>query len=456
MGIFSLFSRKSDEEESAQEAAAESEIEMAPDSASQSIVDAGKIATAPTEPEPAPVKSPRMHEFEKFHGDFRNIVGNIETLTDALSKTRSNLHETGVFLPSIESEFHRNAILEIENAKLSDDSLRRERQVKVIETAVSEKEAMMEAMKIREAELTSELEMTRKRLNDGRTALAAAEENGQRLEKELEKANSSVNLAAENNLKLEHENEAVRERNSVLAADLSKSLKQESEVRRRYDEFVNRFDAETRRYRSMTSEYETAKRETARLQKERADLKTRLDALGTEKSRLEEDSNEMSNRLQRELYAQRSELDNLESRLRLFEESERELHDQLAEAKQYAQNADREKMTVRAELDRAQRELDSAKRELSAKTANLSEVNLRYMSDLMGLDYQKQQNEELKNSIRSLSAENQRLAQYQAMHKAAEEQISDMRAKLEAASRTPRSEGEAPPSPDISGSSTKH
>lgn len=456
MGIFSLFSRKSDEEESAQEAVAKSEIEMAPDSASQSIVDAGKIATAPTEPEPAPVKSPRMHEFEKFHGDFRNIVGNIETLTEALNKTRSNLHETGAFLPSIESEFHRNAILEIENAKLSDDSLRRERQVKVIETAVSEKEAMMEAMKIREAELTSELEMTRKRLNDGRTALAAAEENGQRLEKELEKANSSVNLAAENNLKLEHENEAIRERNSVLAADLSKSLKQESEVRRRYDEFVNRFDAETRRYRSMTSEYETAKRETARLQKERADLKTRLDALGTEKSRLEEDSNEMSNRLQRELYAQRSELDNLESRLRLFEESERELHDQLAEAKQYAQNADREKMTVRAELDSAQRELDSAKRELSAKTANLSEVNLRYMSDLMGLDYQKQQNEELKNSIRSLSAENQRLAQYQAMHKAAEEQISDMRAKLEAASRPPRSEGEAPPSPDISGSSTKH
>jgi len=164
----------------------------------------------------------------------------------------------------------------------------------------------------------------------------------------------------------------------------------------------------------------------------------------------------MSNRLQRELYAQRSELDNLESRLRLFEESERELHDQLAEAKQYAQNADREKMTVRAELDSAQRELDSAKRELSAKTANLSEVNLRYMSDLMGLDYQKQQNEELKNSIRSISAENQRLAQYQAMHKAAEEQISDMRAKLEAASRPPRSEGEAPPSPDISGSSTKH
>lgn len=454
MGIFSLFSRKSDEEESAQEAAAESEIEMAPDSASQSIVDAGEIATAPTEP--APVKSPRMHEFEKFHGDFRNIVGNIETLTEALNKTRSNLHETGAFLPSIESEFHRNAILEIENAKLSDDSLRRERQVKVIETAVSEKEAMMEAMKIREAELTSELEMTRKRLNDGRTALAAAEENGQRLEKELEKANSSINLAAENNLKLEHETEAIRERNSVLAADLSKSLKQESEVRRRYDEFVNRFDTETRRYRSMTSEYETAKRETARLQKERADLKTRLDALGTEKSRLEEDGNEMSNRLQRELYAQRSELDNLESRLRLFEESERELHDQLAEAKQYAQNADREKMTVRAELDSAQRELDSAKRELSAKTANLSEVNLRYMSDLMGLDYQKQQNEELKNSIRSLSAENQRLAQYQAMHKAAEEQISDMRAKLEAASRPPRSEGEAPPSPDISGSSTKH
>ncbi len=482
MGILSLFSRKSDEEEISQEAETGTELELELDSSdlisdvpteaaspeptsmessgleadleSALSVDARSLAAAPSEP--APVQSPRMHEFEKFHTDFRNIVGNIEALTDALNKTRANLHETGAFLPSVESEFHRNAILETENTKLSDENLRKERQVKVIETAVSEKEAMLEAMKIREAELTSELEMTRKRLNDGRTSLAAAEENAQRLERELEKANSTINLSTETNLKLEHENEAVRERNTVLAADLSKSLKQESEVRRRYDEFVNRFDAETRRYQSMTSEYETAKRETARLQKERADLKTRLDAIGAEKSRLEEESNEMSNRLRGELYAQRSELNNLESRLRLFEQSERELHDQLAEAKHSAQNSDREKMTMRAELDSSRRELDSAKRELSAKTANLSEVNLRYMSDLMGLDYQKQQNEELKNSIKSLSAENQRLAQYQAMYKAAEEQISDMRAKLEAASRTPRTESEAVLPPDLPGSTLKH
>lgn len=474
MGIFSLFSRKSEEEKVADEAEAETELELELDSAdliSDVAVETEAYEPAELEPsvdavlagasvsppaEPVPVKSPRMHEFEKFHGDFRNIVSNIEALTDALNKTRANLHETGAFLPSVESEFHRNAILENDNSKLSDDNLRKDRQVKVIETAVSEKEAMLEAMKIRESELTSELEMTRKRLNDGRTALAASEENVQRMEKDLERANSSVNVANESVLKLEHENESIRERNTVLAADLSKSLKQESEVRRRYDEFVNRFDAETRRYQSMTSEYETAKRETARLQKERADLKTRLDALGAEKARLEEESNEMSNRLRGELYAQRSELNNLESRLRLFEQSERELHDQLAEAKHSSQNAEREKMTVRAELDSARRELDSAKRELSAKTANLSEVNLRYMSDLMGLDYQKQQNEELKNSIKSLSAENQRLAQYQAMYKAAEEQISDMRAKLEAASRTPSSETEAPLPPDIPGSSMKH
>ena len=472
MGIFSLFSRKSDEEEIEQEA--ESALALELDSAdlisevatgqdagasveSDSMVDiALERASAALPASPVPVKSPRMHEFEKFHGDFRNIIGNIEALSEALNKTRAAMHETGSFLPSIESEFHRNAILENDNNKLSDDNLRKERQVKVIETAVSEKEAMLEAMKIRESELSSELEMARKRMNDGRMALAAAEENTQRLERELEKAMAAVNASSEANLKLEHENESIRERNAILAADLSKSLKQESEVRRRYDEFVNRFDSETRRYQSMTSEYETAKRETARLQKERADLRTRLDALSAEKARLEEDSNEMSNRLRGELYAQRSELNNLESRLRLFEQSERELHDQLAEAKHAAQNAEREKMTIRAEFDSARRELDSAKRELSAKTANLSEVNLRYMSDLMGLDYQKQQNEELKNSIKSLSAENQRMAQFHAMYKAAEEQISDLRAKLEAVSRTSHRGDDTNLPPDIPGSSLKH
>ena len=468
MGIFSRFSRNK-EEDKAEDAETGSELELELDSADlisdvepEAAVDAvvsddDMLAAAPvvSNSDPAPIKSPRMHEFEKFHSEFRNIVGGIETLTEALNKARSNLHETGAFLPSIESEFHRNAILENDNSKLSDDNLRKDRQVKVIETAVSEKEAMLEAMKIREAELTSELEMARKRLSDGRSALAVAEENLVRVEKELEKANSTVVLANESTAKLEHENESIRERNAILAADLSKSLKQESEVRRRYDEIVNRFDAETRRYQSMTSEYETAKRETSRLQKERADLKTRLDAIGSEKSRLEEESNEMANRLRGELYAQRSELNNLESRLRLFEQSERELHDQLSESKHAAQNAEREKMTVRAELDSARRELDSVKRELSAKTANLSEVNLRYMSDLMGLDYQKQQNEELKNSIKSLSAENQRLAQFQAMYKAAEEQIADMRAKLEAATRGPR-EGETTIAPDLPGSTLKH
>ena len=74
----------------------------------------------------------------------------------------------------------------------------------------------------------------------------------------------------------------------------------------------------------------------------------------------------------------------------------------------------------------------------------------------MGLDYQKQQNEELKNTIKSLSAENQRLTQFQAMYKAAEEQISDMRAKLESMSRTPV-EKEPTISPEGPSSSTmKH
>ena len=58
--------------------------------------------------------------------------------------------------------------------------------------------------------------------------------------------------------------------------------------------------------------------------------------------------------------------------------------------------------------------------------------------------------------IKSLSAENQRLTQFQAMYKAAEEQISDMRAKLESMSRTPV-EKEPTISPEGPSSSTmKH
>lgn len=462
MSIFSRFSRKSDSDEGSGER--EMDFELDTSDLIGSVDDEAKAAAvrgdedqpgAQRAERPQP-KSPRVHELEKFTSDFRNIVTGIEMLTEALARTRSELHQTGSFLPTIESEFHRNALIESDNSRLADDNLRKERQVKVIETAIAEKDAMAEAMKIRESELSSELEVVRKRLNDGRTALAATEETVLRLERDVEKANEALNLANEANLKLEHENQSMRERNSVLAADLNKALKQESEVRRRYDEFTNRFDAETRRYQSMASEYETAKRETARLQKERADLKTRLDSLATEKLRLEEDSNEMTNRMKGELYAQRSELNNLESRLRLFEQAERDLLEQLSEAKHGAQNAEREKMTMAAELDSSRRELDSVKRELSAKTANLSEVNLRYMSDLMGLDYQKQQNEELKNTIKSLSAENQRLTQFQAMYKAAEEQISDMRAKLESMSRSPV-EKEPTISPEGPSSSTmKH
>ena len=78
------------------------------------------------------------------------------------------------------------------------------------------------------------------------------------------------------------------------------------------------------------------------------------------------------------------------------------------------------------------------------------------MSDLMGLDYQKQQNEELKNTIKSLSAENQRLTQFQAMYKAAEEQISDMRAKMESISRAPAAEPDPIVSRTPDDSTTKH
>ncbi len=70
-----------------------------------------------------------------------------------------------------------------------------------------------------------------------------------------------------------------------------------------------------------------------------------------------------------------------------------------------------------------QAELEGARRERSEAAFKLSDVNLKYMTDLLSLDQQREQNKEFQYNIDSLLADKRRMAKFETLYKAAESQI---------------------------------
>jgi hydroxymethylpyrimidine pyrophosphatase-like HAD family hydrolase len=81
-------------------------------------------------------------------------------------------------------------------------------------------------------------------------------------------------------------------------------------------------------------------------------------------------------------------------------------------------------------LNAVQAEFEQEKKELSNANFKLSDVNLKYMSDLLSLDQQREQNKLFQHNVEVLIAENRRLAKFESLYQASENQIKDLKAKL--------------------------
>jgi chromosome segregation ATPase len=120
-----------------------------------------------------------------------------------------------------------------------------------------------------------------------------------------------------------------------------------------------------------------------------------------------------------EIRGLRSEVQNLQSRLDAATVENREASSEIASITAQLRDAAADKQVADERFAALMDESEADKKHLSALSADLSQLSVRYASEQLQLDVQKQECEDLRGEIAALSARVKELLPYERVHKVA-------------------------------------
>ena len=157
---------------------------------------------------------------------------------------------------------------------------------------------------------------------------------------------------------------------------------------------------------SLQSQLRTANRERVELHN---DVMTSLDRV----SQLENEVQSLQGQLASAAFASRTELEIAQASVRSaertvldYEQRSNEIQNRMHDAENWKRAAEKQIVALGADVE-------AARRETSASASRLSELNLKYMTDLVALDNHREQNVELREKLEAVQAENRRLAKFE-------------------------------------------
>ena len=175
---------------------------------------------------------------------------------------------------------------------------------------------------------------------------------------------------------------------------------------------------------SLQSQLRTANRERVELHN---DVMTSLDRV----SQLENEVQSLQGQLASAAFASRTELEIAQASVRSaertvldYEQRSNEIQNRMHDAENWKRAAEKQIVALGADVE-------AARRETSASASRLSELNLKYMTDLVALDNHREQNVELREKLEAVQAENRRLSKFESLYKSSETQLVGLRTRVE-------------------------
>lgn len=408
--------------------------------------DAAEVSEARPEPPQRELlnRTPRLSEFLAFNRINEDLDQHLQTFSERIALARQLQASMKPYLEQSEKDIRRADEIEEERNRLAESLTTTRKNLDRTLKDLSRAENDLLFANSRISELRTEAEQRR-------LAGKEVEARSERLRAELAKANSDISYLHDDIARLTASNEhhAVAKANAEqaradLEARLSKLQHDEASARNRVLELSAQNDRLTNQLPVLIAEHENVQSMVRSLDRERADLEARLASAHDRIGVLETEAQELESRLASEAFTLRTELDMSHSAYRTLERAQSESEARTAELQGQLREADAWRDAALKQLRWLEAELETARRESSGSLAKLSDLNLKYMTDLISLDHHREQNKELQRNLDALAAENRRLVKFESLYRAAEAQIAGFHAGREPASREASPDRPAP------------
>ncbi len=377
-----------------------------------------------------PSNSTRLAEFAAFRAITDELEEKLRSFAETVSMSRLTASSMTPFLTKIEGDIQMSEEVERERDLLAGDLHEARRSLEATERELDAKSAALESAVERAEELQADLDQRRVAHQD---LLARYE----RLRKEHERAQSDAAEARVEIVRLSAavaretaEKESYFRSRIEISNKYAKLQQAEAQARNKYLELTIQYEKVAKTQPYMVAEQEKLRNELRASQREVASLQNRLLAAQDRTSQLETEMQALQGFSASEAYSTRTELEMQKSALRVAEKSIAEAEMANKDIQRMLRDSEANRAALDEQIAELQAELKAVRDERADAAFKLSDVNLKYMADLLALDQQREQNKEFQNNIETLLAEKQRMGRYEALYKAAEGQIVSLKEKL--------------------------
>jgi myosin heavy subunit len=374
--------------------------------------------------------SGRLNEFSSFSNLNNDLSHQLSVVSETIAQSQRSFASMQEFVRNFENDIYRsgqiegdrdelmaeNIALKNELDKVSSRHAARVSETEMLQDRNKQLRAQLDARKSAQTELEARLEKVTKELGDARDTHDDIFSENQRLHNAYERVNT--------------EKETLAESRSDLQDRYGKLRQTESELRGQILEYKLQNEKLNKVHGALVSDHEKLRNELRLTQRENSEAQNKFVLLEDEAKQLQIENETLKSRAAADSYALRNELDMQKSTLRVSERALAEANARVKDLQRDLIDTENSQRQATERLNAVQAEFEQEKKELSNANFKLSDVNLKYMSDLLSLDQQREQNKLFQHNVEVLIAENRRLAKFESLYQASENQIKDLKAKL--------------------------
>lgn len=374
--------------------------------------------------------SPRMSDFVAFSDVNTDMERQLQGFSEQIAVARRTWSSLRPFIDKFEVDMRRSDQVETDRDELAQELANAKRQLERAGRDLALRVGELAASNTRNSELRSEVEQRRQAALDANAKI-------NRLRNEVAKANSDVahfrNEIARLTAELEREvsaKENAEQARLDLAAKYSRLQQVEAQARNKAIEMGLQNEKLLAQIPAMVAEQENRQNELRAVNRDRGELQNRLVATQDRVIQLESEIQALQSQTASEAYTYRTELEMAQSDLRTAERAYAEAEIRFKEVQKQLRESEAWRQTSEYEIAALQKELDGHRREFSGMSVKLSDLNLKYMADLVSLDQERDQNRELQQQIEALVSDNRRMAKFESLYKASQAQIAGLMGKI--------------------------
>lgn len=374
--------------------------------------------------------SGRLNEYNAFSNLNNDLSQQLQTVNEAISQSHRSFAAMQDFVRNFENDIYRSGQIEGDRDELMSENISLKNELDKVSSRHAARVSESEMLQDRNKQLRAQLDARK----SAQTELEARIE---RISKELSGARDGQDdLTSENQRllnahdRLNSEKESLAEAKSELQDRYGKLRQAESELRGQILEYKLQNEKLSKVHGALVADHEKLRNELRLTQRENSEAQNKFVLLEDETKQLQIENETLKSRAAADSYALRNELDMQKSTLRVSERALAEANARIKDLQRDLTDSENSQRGMNDRLNSLQGEFEQEKKELSNANFKLSDVNLKYMSDLLSLDQQREQNKLFQHNVEVLIAENRRLAKFESLYQASENQIKDLKGKL--------------------------